>query len=206
MVKNVSLFSATRFLYVIIVLFLSLVSTSIAEKPDHFSIRVQEGLKLVETFYTFLLSDTDIKECPDILTNYYYGSESAKGRKKALKSKWAFYRNNKELFLFPYRENEPSHEIEDIMKLRGYFFMNPPPWSDCITEGHLFIVLISGTGYPDGLYKQIFFPIEYDKRKQSYAISSATLKINGIFVDNYFDRDFDLFERLGFKKQKSNKD
>ena len=237
--KHASLFSVTRILYIIVILFLILPGASIAAEPDHYSIRVQEGLRLVETFYTFLLSDTDLKDCPDIFDGYYYGPRwstpvqifagdssrwlghvvhdffyESKARKrmekKVLIAYWKMLRNNKELFLFPYGENEPSHDVKDIMKLRGYYFFKPPPGSDYITEGRLYIVISSATDYPDGFIKQVFFPIDYDEHKQAYAISTSIL-VNGIYYGDfhdayygmYFYRDFDLVERLGFKKQKS---
>ncbi len=237
--KHASLFSVTRILYIIVILFLILPGALIAVEPDHYSIRVQEGLRLVETFYTFLLSDADLKDCPDIFEGYYYGPRwsipvqifagdsyywlghvvhdffyESKARKrmekKVLIAYWKMLRNNKELFLFPYGENEPSHDVKGIMKLRGYYFFKPPPGSDYITEGYLSIVISSAIGYPDGFIKQVFFPICYDERKQAYAISNSIL-INGIFYEEFdvahygicFDRDFDLVEQLGFKKQKS---
>ena len=237
--KHVSLFSVTRILYIIVILFLILPGASIAAEPDHYSIRVQEGLRLVETFYTFLLSDTDLKDCPDIFDGYYYGPRwstpvqifagdssrwlghvvhdffyESKARKrmerKVLIAYWKMLRNNKELFLFPYGENEPSHDVKGILKLRGYYFFNPPPGSDYIKEGHLSIVISSAIGYPDGFIKQVFFPIDYDERKQAYAISNNSL-INGIYYgefddayyDRYYCRDVDLVEELGFTKQKS---
>ena len=214
--KHASLFSVTRILHVIVILLLILPGASIAAEPDHYSIRVQEGLKLVETFYTFLLSDAELKDCPDIFTSS--DSEIKVGeitKKTALIAEWEFFRNNKELFLFLslYCENEPLVDIKDIMSqgLRGYYFLNPPPGNDHITEGHLYIVISGFTRSAEGILKQMFFPIEYDDDKNSYAISPGGIKINGLPVNyNYpeveSEKNFDMFERLGFKEQRGRRD
>ncbi len=212
--KHVSLFSGTRVLYVIVILLLILPGVSITAEPDHYSIRIQEGLKLVETFYTFLLSDAELKDCPDIFTSSYPEIKVGEITKKtALIAEWEFFRNNKELLLFPWCEYEPLDDIKDHMSqgFRGYYFLNPPPGNDHITEGHLYIVISGFTRHAKGVLKQMFFPIEYDEDKNSYAISPGGIKINGLPVNyNYpeveSEKNFDMFERLGFKEQRGRRD
>jgi hypothetical protein len=54
-----------------------------------------------------------------------------------------------------------------------------------------------------GVWKEIAFPIDLDKKNNKFGIGCIGIKINGILFDRPDNKsDYDLWARLGFSKEK----
>jgi formylglycine-generating enzyme required for sulfatase activity len=181
---------------------------------DEFYAQLSEGLKLVETFYYYMVSDTPLEDCPDIFWILFDDKGRESTKKKELKLAWEFVRQNSWLFMGSPNEGRPP---KDFFKRAGKeYIVLPPPLLDNLKEVRRFQIKVSGgrigPGYT-GYSHQVEFPIMFCERRNRNTIDLDTIYVNGfrIHVTTFsdypwyrpFERDFDWIDMLGFKKPES---
>lgn len=171
-------------------------------------VHIREGLKLVETFYAYMLSDAELKDCPDIFSDMT-GTTSVSRRKKEVFLVWKFIRENTPLFLGLTEYGPPEKFFPSAGKAYQVLLSKSPEGLSIISG--MEIVLFTPLGSRSGIRKQISFPLLFNSEKNKYTIDALGIGVNGIAVEistlldldgfRKYERDFDWFERLGFKKQ-----
>jgi len=220
-----SVFSIRSFTAILFLLFFLCFSLGFAQAlPEHSSVtidetqlvKIEEGLKLVETFYEHMFSDINLKACPDIFVTSglfeVFGRDLI--RPIEIYQVWKFIRQNKSLFVHP---NDSFHSQEQLFQQarKGY------SWNLArrkIDESN-FIMVATGmkidlkyrTDPDSGIEKIVSFPITFCPGYREYRIDYTQISVNGIYVDwstvfhrlvgvKKYERNFDLFEHLGFSK------
>jgi hypothetical protein len=166
-------------------------------------VAVSHGLTLVKSFYEHLLDD----QLPKAKTNLFLDFPVVSSKRSAFEEEilvWKYLRDNSGLFLTDRYESGKFYTAKDFFIKAGKMisYYNPPKGKP-ISEGHLYITLVStvARGGTDGVFKEISFPIDYDEKNKSYKIECMGIKVNGVLIDphSYYKRKYELFERLGFK-------
>jgi hypothetical protein len=177
-----------------------------AEQDIQTNVKVNAGMRLIEEFYMSLLTNNPIEQCPAIFAPDSLGVAPDRQQEKMnLCRKWEFLRENKKIFLTePFENNEFYLPQDFFRKSRKVISFTNPTQGD-YTSGHLYITLLSTvtSGCKDGVFKEISFPIAPVEGTDGYKIEFFLIKINGALLDPYgeFQRDYDLWVRLGFKKE-----
>jgi hypothetical protein len=183
-----------KFTALFILSFILISEAGICSEKNDTKNAIEKGYVLVETFYSCLSSNKLTNKCKNIFDLLPHGPKD-----QPIKM-WEYLRRNKELFFVP------THTIKDEnffnWSKKSVTFFNPKNLED-LNSGLLYITLVSTLpkrSYP-GIYKEISFPIVKDMETTEYKIDFFCIKINGIIIDNgdYFIRDFDILEALGFK-------
>jgi hypothetical protein len=178
-------------------------------------IHIKEGLKVVETFYEYLFSDTNLKDCPEIFytTDFYLlGTVIPLMHRVETYYIWQFVRQNRSLFtLAPEDINRPHFEY--ARKKYALTLQRTCPFDSALNSViGLEIILCGMVDVRSGIDKTIAFPIFFCERTQRYRIAYSIITVNGTSLDwstafhrimaydRKYERDFDLFEHLGFAK------
>jgi hypothetical protein len=180
-------------------------------------IHIRGGLKVVETFYEYLFSDTDIKHCPNIFVTS--GAFLVLGRDIFRSTEtyhvWTFLRENKSLFEFAPEDSHRTHFDEarkrySLALSRRRDFVDGKLLDPVDVAGGLEIILRQFIDFDSGIEKRIAFPIYFCNKRRDYRIAYDSILINGIQLDwsvtrfhqrwraKPLERDFDWIEALGF--------
>jgi hypothetical protein len=183
-------------------------------------IHIKEGLRLVETFYEYLFSDTSLKDCPDIFVTdeiYLLGKQIPFMQRVETYHIWQYLRKNIPLFVLPSEEFHPPDQFFQTAA-KGYSLQLTQSSIDSGLDSVVFLRIILSmstrleNNHVSGIDKSIAFPISFCNNKQEYRIYYPMISVNGIYLDwstafhrimaydRNFERDFDLFEHLGFAK------
>ena len=180
-------------------------------------IHIKGGLKVVETFYEYLFSDTDIKHCPNIFLTS--GAFLVFGRDIFRSTEtyhvWKFLRENKSLFEFAPEDIHRTHfeyarKRYSLVLSRRRDFVDGKLSDPVDVAVGLEIILRQFIDFDSGIEKRIAFPIYFCNKRRDYRIDFAGIRINGIQLDwsvtrfhqrwraKPLERDFDWIEALGF--------
>lgn len=177
------------FIFILLISKLAYSSNYIEDKKA-----VVSGYKLVENFYSCLISDKMQETCNNIFDIAPYQHE------KEIKPVWDYLRKNKKLFISDSNLRKDVDFFRWARKTVSYF---NPRELDKITDGQLYITVVHTLPGRNnsGIYKEIAFPIGKDEKTGEYRIVFGNIKVNGILInyENDLIRDFDIIEALGFK-------
>lgn len=154
---------------------------------------LHDGLSLVEEFYEKLFVNNKWKKDDSL----FMGDDVSDS------DKWKYLRENKYLFIteryYMGKFFEPKDFFLKARKQVSFFNIKD---SAGFEKSQMFITLVStvSTDGKDGVYKQVSFPISFDKTSNKYKIQFLGITVNGILIDPYgeFVRDYELFDKLGF--------
>lgn len=171
----------------------------------------KEGLSVIEQFYHYMLSNDDLKDCPDIF-EVITGSTIERERANEVIQIWKFVRDNTTVLTGPLRYGSPDKFFATASKsYRMHLTRYGGPEGELVVVA-FDIILHLYAGNMSGITKEISFPLEYNEKQKRFLIDSGGIKVNGIqlewttlyYIEGYrkFERDFDWLEQLGFPKKK----
>lgn len=196
-----------NYLFILLICFFLKPYSIYSQVSDENINKIEIGFKLIEKFYDELLKEKLPLESVDILeVNYPLRSINNNNFKEEIYL-WKYFKKNKALFLTErytkerLKKNENSFYSKSIKVVSFYNINREKLCKDLYYQGILEIKLVS-TISPEGVFKEITFPIIYDDNSKSYRIQWSSIKINGIIIDPYGELNrpinYDFYNKLGF--------